>query len=481
MPKPNIVFIFSDQQRPDTMGYAGDPVAITPNLDRLASQGMVFSQCATSSPVCMPARASMMTGYQVHQHGVWAFADPELRHGQSHVRNIRDVGYRTGVVGKTHLWPHGDGHASSHVEEMQDWGFVDAREVTGPSESLNTDSSYTDHLAAKGFLNTHRQYFEMYLKGERPFPWELPPTQLPAEDHLDRYIAELAQQWLGDCPTEQPFYLQVNFGGPHDPWDAPNEYRSLYNADDIPLSMNEPRSGPLSPHVQLLLEHAPNRLHNMSAAQNRVMKSNYYSKVTLIDDCVGRIVNKLEQLNILDNTWIVFSSDHGEMLGDHGLLAKKVFYDGAVTVPCLFRPPQNEKSDASSEPASSQAKSMNSSLTCHLDVVATLVDICGAAPLQDSDGRSVLPQLRGEQTGPHRSAVLAELGLPPSAFMMVRTDQHKLCVDAINRQPIEQYDLGADPNELHNLIDNPAYAKLRGELINDVLAPMLSTLDTSLW
>lgn len=245
--------------------------------------------------------------------------------------------------------------------------------------------------------------------------------------------------------------------------------------------MNEPRSGPLSPNVQLLIKCAPNKLHNITAAQNRVMKSNYYRKVTLIDDCVDRIVNKLEMLNILDNTWIVFSSDDGEMLGDHGLLAKQVFYGGAVTVPCLFRPPQSEKSDASTEPANSQAKSMNSSLTCHLDVVAMLEDICGAAPLQDSDGRWVLPQIRGEQTGPHRSAVLVELGLPPSAFMMVRTDQHKLCVDAINRKPIEQYDLGADPNELHNLIDNPAYARLRGELINDVLAPMLSTLDTSTW
>ena len=115
MPRPNIVFIFSDQQRADTMGHAGDPVAITPHLDQLAAQGTVFSRCYTSSPVCMPARASMMTGYQVHQHGVWAFANPELRHGQSHVRNIRDAGYRTGIVGKTHLWRHGEGHASDHV------------------------------------------------------------------------------------------------------------------------------------------------------------------------------------------------------------------------------------------------------------------------------------------------------------------------------------------------------------------------------
>ena len=124
MQKPNIVFIFTDQQRSDTMGYAGDPVAITPHTDRLAAEGVVFPHCVTSSPVCMTTRASMMTGLQVYQHGVWAFANPEIRHGQSHVRNIRDAGYRTGVVGKTHLWVHGKGHTRDHLDEMSDWGFV---------------------------------------------------------------------------------------------------------------------------------------------------------------------------------------------------------------------------------------------------------------------------------------------------------------------------------------------------------------------
>ena len=469
MTKPNIVFIFSDQQRADTMGYTGDPVAITPHLDRLATQGTVFSQCCTSSPVCMPARASIMTGLNVHEHGVWAFADPNIRHGQSHVRNIRDAGYRTGVVGKTHLWPHGAGHAKTHQQEMRDWGFEDARETTGPSESFKTESLYTDHLEAKGLLESHRQYFDMYLNGERPFPWELPPSPLPAEDHLDMFIAGLANDWLQDSPKDQPFYLQVNFGGPHDPWDAPSSYRRMYNPDDIPLSMTAPRTGPKSSHVELLLKHAPNKLTNMSAAQNRVMKSNYYSKVTLIDDCVGRIIDTLKKLNLINNTWIVFSSDHGEMLGDHGLLAKKVFYDGAVNVPCLFRSPQGE------------GRGTIPTLTCHLDIVATLIDISGAEPLKTTDGRSMLPMLLGEPIENPRTAVLSELGLPPSAFIMVRTEDQKLSVDAVSRQPIEHYDLNNDPCELHNLVEDPDYEYTRSVIVNEVMEPMLGTLDTSDW
>ena len=467
MPRPNIVFIFSDQQRADTMGHAGDPVAITPHLNALADEGTVFNQCFTSSPVCMPARASMMTGYQVHQHGVWAFADPALRHGQSHVRNIRDAGYRTGVVGKTHLWGHGPGHANQHEQEMQDWGFVDARETTGPSESLRTDSLYTDHLAARGLLDAHRQYFEMYLGDPRPFPWELPPTPVPTEDHLDVFISRLAQEWIKDCDDE-PFYLQVNFGGPHDPWDAPPEYRSLYNPDEMPLSMRDQRTGPLSPHVALLLEHAPNKLDEMSIAQNQLLKANYYSKVTLIDDCVGAIRQTLKDRNLLDNTWIVFSSDHGEMLGDHGLLAKKVFYEGAVNVPCLFRPPNG------------QSQGINKGLTCHLDIVATLIDICGAEPLKNSDGKSILPVLTGASIDPQRPAVLSELGLPPSAFAMLRTSDYKLCADAKTRKPIEFYDLTEDPHELHNLVSHADYAERR-QLLNEMLNPLLTNLDTSSW
>ena len=469
MPRPNIVFIFSDQQRADTMGYAGDPVAITPHLDKLAAEGTVFSQCFTSSPVCMPARASMMTGYKVHQHGVWAFADPELRHGQSHVRNIRDAGYRTGVVGKTHLWRHGPGHAGEHKQEMQDWGFVDARETTGPSESLLTDSLYTDHLAARGLLDAHRQYFEMYLRGTRPYPWELPPTPLPTEDHLDVFIGRLAQEWINDCDNAEPFYLQVNFGGPHDPWDAPPEYRSLYCPDDMPLSIRDQRTGPLSSHVELLLKHAPNKLNKMGVAQNQLLKANYYSKVTLIDDCVGGILQTLEERNLLDNTWIVFSSDHGEMLGDHGLLAKKVFYEGAVKVPCLFRSPNG------------RGQGTAQALTCHLDIVATLIDICEARPLQDSDGQSVLPILEGDSNHSQRTAVLSELGLPPSAFVMLRTSSHKLSADAKTREPIELYDLTEDPNELHNLVTHADHVERRQQLLNEVLNPLLSSLDTRAW
>ena len=470
--KPNIVFIFTDQQRADTMGYADDPVAITPHTDRLASEGVVFRRCCTNSPVCMPARASLITGKQVHQHGVWGFANPDLRHGPSHVRNVRDAGYRTAVVGKTHLWPHGKGHTRDHVDGLREWGYVDSVEATGPVETASTGSCYTDHLQEKGLLDTHLEYLRAHLTGKHlhvAMPWELPPTNLPTEDHLDMFIAIQAEKWLDAYDHESPFYLQVCFGGPHDPWDSPAEYRRLYDADAMSLSITDAPTGPVSPQVEMLLNGAPQKLDHMSEAENRVMKSYYYAKVTLIDDCVGRVVAALENRGWMDDTWIVFSSDHGEMLGDHGLMAKKVFYDGAVNVPCIFRPPGGWAGWKSA-----WAGWKSNALTDHLDIAATLLDVAGAEALEETYGSSLLPLIEAGKDGTgahtHKGAVLSELGVPPHAFSMVRTDRFKMSVRATTREPLELYDMVEDPRELHNRVDDPATRAVREELVESDLA-----------
>ncbi len=472
--KPNIVFLFSDQQRADTMGYAGDPVAITPHLDRLAREGVVFRRGITSSPVCMTARAGIITGKQVHEHGVWAIARPEIRHGQSHVRNVRDAGYCTAVVGKTHLWMHGrGGHASNHLQEMHDWGYVEAMETTGPTESLGTDSIYTDHLAEKGLLDTHREYLRTYLtaRGRGGQSWELSVCPLPVEDHLDMFIANTAADWVRDYRKDEPFYLQVNFGGPHDPWDAPAAYRRRYNPDEIPLSIREAETGPVSPLVEMLRQ-GPGMPAGMSVSENRVMKSYYYGKVTLIDDCIGRVISALEARGMLDNTWIIMSSDHGEQLGDHGLTAKKAFYQGSVNVPFIFRPPTPVPGWQSR------------ALTDHLDIVATIVDIAGAVPLVDSYGKSLLPRLTAGEKDPgahhHKEAVLCEQGFPPTAFSMVRTDRYKLSMDVIKGDVLDLYDLQEDPSELHNRVNDNALADVKTELIEQHLAELTTGLAESI-
>ena len=144
--------------------------------------------------------AQKMTGYKVHQHGVWAFADPELRHRQATRIFIPAIA----PAWSAKLTMPRSGHAGEHKQEMQDWGFIDARETTGPSESLLTDR-YTPTIWPLVGYRLHRQYFEMYLRGTRPYPCELPPTLLPTEDHLDVFIGRLAQEWINDCDNAEPF------------------------------------------------------------------------------------------------------------------------------------------------------------------------------------------------------------------------------------------------------------------------------------
>ncbi len=472
--KPNIVLIFTDQQRADTMGYAGDPVARTKNIDSLAAEGVVFRRSCATSPVCMATRASFISGKHVNDHGVWARADPELRHGPSHVRNIRDAGYCTAVVGKSHLWPHGGGHTRDHIDEMHDYGYTYVMEMTGPVESASTDSPYTDYLKEKGLLDTYREYLRTYLRGQKQgvsLPWELPPSLLPTEDHLDMYIARQASKWIFTYRNDRPFYLQVCFGGPHDPWDSPASYRRMYNADEMPLSITDQATGPISPHVKMLLKYAPAKLNMMSEAQNRVMKTYYYGKVSLIDDCIGRIINALEEKGMIGNTWIIFSSDHGEMLGDHGLIAKKVFYEGALNIPCIIRPPGGIEGWQSN------------GLTDHLDIGATLLDAAGAAPYEDSDGHSLLPLIAGGPDAPnahiHKEAILSEMGLPPMAYSMIRTDRYKMSVNTLTRKPLDLYDMKEDPYELHNQANNPSFKAVCEELLSGHLDRLLSRMNLS--
>jgi len=466
--KPNIILIFPDQQRADVMGCAGNPAAQTPNLDRLASEGVRFSRCCTNSPLCMPARASLMSGQYVNQHGIWHNSLAADRHGPSHVRNMRDAGYHTAVIGKTHLYVHGGptGDTRNHTQKLQDWGYVDTHELVGPWATRHIDCSYTDYLAEKGLLDTHRTFIGNYLRGMRSGevrPWEEPPSPLSPEDHLDSYTGRISADWIRNCGGDKPFYLQVCFPGPHDPFDSPREYRDMYRPEDIPLGTMDKPTWPVSPQLDHVLRWSA--LDGMTADQKQLMGLFYYAKVTLIDHAIGLILEALEERGMLDNTWIIYTSDHGEMLGDHYMSHKIVFYESALKIPCIIRQAGGGKGWVSS------------ALTDQLDVAATILDIGGAGPLAESDGRSLLRSVQGGPGGPNahkgKDAVFSEVNL----YSMVLTDWYKMAAHSLTRKPLELYDMVDDPNELNNLVRDPAYRNIREELTEGPLSYLLSQLD----
>ena len=456
--KPNIILIFPDQHRGDIIGCMGDPVVITPNLDKLASEGVVFTQCFTNSPLCIPARATLMTGKYVSDHGIIDNNKEASSSSQSHVRNIRDAGYHTAVIGKTHLYVHGANsewnHTNDKIDVLREWGFDDIHEITGPIASIINDSPYTDYLKEKGLLKTHRNYLRDYraewTRGETK-PWKLPPSPLPSEDQLDSYTGQKAVEWIHNYNEDKPFYLQICFPGPHDPFDSTQEYRDMYKAEEMPVGILEKPKEPYPGNITFVLNWSG--LDGITQSQNQIMKTFYYGKITLIDEWIGKIVKALEGEGLLDNTWIIYTSDHGEMLGDHMMSHKIVFYEGALRIPLIIKPPANAEGWQSK------------GLTDQIDIAASLIDIACAKPLENCDGRSLIPQVLAGPKDPNAQQGKVAVFSQVLRYTMVRNEQFKLVVRSHNLKPVEFYDLKNDPNEVENRVNDPTLLQVRQQLI----------------
>lgn len=455
---PNILLIYTDQHRADTIAAAGHPVAITPALDSLASQGVLFNRMYTNGPVCRPARAAMMTGLYPHQAGVTTNVEEIDPRGISHVRRIRDeAGYHTALVGKAHLYSGHTQHADTFKPRLESMGFEDSFEQVGPTEQTWRPTAYSDYLESttppgeESKWDRLSDYTEAY---DFSFPGhDAPPWNIPTEDHADVYAGRIAAEWLRNRDPSRPFYLQLNFPGPHHPFSATQEYRDLYDPTDpdFPVPVLMQPDGPVAPLIETLLHI---KGEDWDASDARQLAADYLAGVTLIDDAIGGVLDTLQETGELDNTWIVYSSDHGELLGDHNLTGKIAFYEGSWRVPLIIRPPQGL------EPWQSEA------LVDTVDMTASLLEMAGLNPEPLAAGTSLVQKV---YAGPdaldandHRRFIFgANMG-----NFAVRTEQWKLTYDDTLNVPraVELYDMENDPFEVTNQVNEPAYADKVAEL-----------------
>ncbi|MCP4676569.1 MAG: sulfatase-like hydrolase/transferase [Deltaproteobacteria bacterium] len=460
--RPNIVYLFSDQHRGDSLGVVGHPVVQTPHLDNLASQGVTFGRCYSNGPLCRPGRTSMMTGLYPHDHGVWhnlAVAPPRSR---SHVRRIRDeADYLTAIIGKSHLHK-GEDHLDTYKKILSKWGFEHIHELTGPGQTSYIENAYTDWLSATtpegktDKYERYKNYIEKYLEKHFKSPWNVrpldePPIGLTTQDHLDRYTGRTAAKWIRDYKDKRPFYLQINFPGPHDPFDATGEYRAKYDLEDpkIPRGILKKPGKPVSLPIKIARNFQD--ITGITAEQQKLLQLAYYAKITLIDEAIGEVVAALKERGLLENTWIVYGSDHGEMLGDHLLVQKGVFYEQAVRVPCIMRPPGGT------------AGWLNNGLVEQLDVTASLEEIAGLETGQ-THGESLVNKVTAGADAPDakkgKEWVLSEC----YRHGMVRTDRYKLVANYETVKAVELYDLEADPDELRNRVNDPDLEEAQARL-----------------
>ncbi|MFW6044242.1 MAG: sulfatase, partial [Planctomycetota bacterium] len=380
MPQPNILFIMTDQQRADSLSCAGG-WAETPNLDRIATEGVRFTNAVTTSPVCIPARVSLATGRYPHNTHIWDNCGHDMSpHTPTWMQAVREAGYRTSVFGKTHLHHHnGDLREREHL--IHAYGLDDVDEIGGPRASTRVLSHMTERWKKKGLWE---KYVADYAERFGNDPTVVRPSPLPLEEYADVYVGREAKNYLEDYDRDKPWFCWISFGGPHEPWDTPEPYASMYDPEDMPEPIDSDESLNSESLNGLIGEQLPE--NTLDPDHVAAMRANYAGNVTLIDDQVGEILDVIEERGELDNTVIVFSSDHGEMNGDHGMVYKGHFLNGALRVPLLLRTPVTADSDSAGEICDSPTE--------WFDIGPTLAQLAGAELQHQQFARSLTPVLQ---------------------------------------------------------------------------------------
>lgn len=439
---PNILLIMDDQHRWDYLGCYGAEFVDTPNIDRLASSGVRFANAFTNAPVCAPARIGLATGMHPARIGTLendTYLPPQL---PTYYQRLRDSGYRVGVIGKLDL-AKPDKYNGRYGDRPRSfsWGFTHPEECEGkvhaalgyPDAPLR--GPYTHYLNEKGQLEA---FCEDYHKRIRTGSYVRAShdSALSAEDHEDGYIGRRAAQWIESIPDDFPWHLFVSFVGPHDPYDPPTEYADKYRhapmPEAIPANMDQ-KPAWVRARPRFIsdgsAEIAPDDLANV--------RRQYCALIKLIDDQVGMILDALQKRDMLDNTYIIFASDHGEMLGDHTLWTKSVPYEPAIHVPLICAGPGIEQGTVSD------------TFIELIDLNPTICNLANVEPAPNMDARSFAPVLLG-QSAEHRQEIVTAMW----NWRCIRTGQYKL-VDNTN-DITELYDLAADPQETKNIADQQA-------------------------
>ena len=457
--RPNILLICTDQQRGDSLGCTGADWAVTPNLDRLAADGALFGKCYVQNPVCSPSRAALFTGKYPSNHGLYANGVPLPAHQTMFTRTLADAGYDCGMIGKQHLAPC-DTWAT---EPRRDDGYRVFEWAHGPNHrALENDyhrwlrstqpEIYAQVFPDKG-ANENTEFSNRARTGT-------PIDHVPQQAHYSHWVAERAIDFIASDREDRPFFLMANFFDPHHSFGAPQEFRDMIDADAIPDPVTKP--GELdekpAPHRDYSVRSyggtAPG-FEDYTAAEIKEIRAQYWDMIALIDAEVGRMLGALEAAGLAGNTLVVFTSDHGEMLGNHRQLLKgPPLYDDLCRVPLIVRWPERVP-----------AGSVLDDLVQWIDLPATLLDAASCAPGCGVQGASLLPRLDGRDCVPRPWALteFRESGFPndpPLLTTMLRHGDWKLIVwhghPASNlTRDGELYDLRNDPDELSNLFHSP--------------------------
>lgn len=425
--QPDVLVLMTDQWNPRDFGYEGDPDVHTPHLDALAAESLNFTRCYTNCPVCMPARACMVSGLYPHNTGLWSNStDFYLRPGLTPLFNdMRGAGYATAQIGKFH-WMAGQGYRREY-DSLESYhraiGLDHPGRISPPAASAAHPAGvYQDYLRDLGLYEEFRADILGRLKHDQ---YEPRAATVTAEQHCDWFTADRSIDYLREQPKNRPYFLVTSFPGPHVPLDGMGRYLAMYDPDHIGLAPNVrpfQRGGEMK-----------------NLADIRAMRANYLAKMTMIDDCIGRIITTLKERGTWDNTIVVFTADHGDMMGAQGRVSKTVFYEESARVPLLIRMPDR-----------SRAGQRTNALVQFGDVYASVLDAVGGERSPGNFAQSFMPVVRGA-SDTARETAFSEISHGPDFEFMVRDDRYKW-FKQFGREHL--FDLEDDPYEMNNLADS---------------------------
>jgi arylsulfatase len=476
--RPNVLMIMTDQQRFDCLGANGNPLIRTPNLDRLAAQSANFANAFVQAPVCVPSRISYFTGRYPHSHRNrvnYTPCDPRETFLQRH---LKDAGYRTGSVGKLHLHPPTNEHARST-------GF----DRVLLDDGVPRTDPYSDYVKWRAG-NDPRSGVHYNAIVPNPRPGENPYRGVVDYEYSPTaWVGLKTREMLSEfAGGSQPFFLFSSFFKPHSPFTIPAPYDAMYNGVEIPLpkpvALEEIQRLPL-PVQKLILRGKP--VYDMDRTELQWAWRSYYAAVTMIDREVGLILDELEKTGKAGNTVVIFCTDHGDQMLEHGLMGKNVFFESSVHVPFLLRYPGAVRPGVYRE------------LVEMVDVLPSVLDFCRVPIPVNVQGRSFAPLIgagRGEY--PTREYVFAENIIPevittgslnmsyqpgegiagilhPDA-KMVRSARWKL--NYYLGHGGEVYDLADDPAETRNLFGEMSRRGVVDELRSALLDWMITADET---
>ena len=519
--RPNFILFITDQHRADFLGCYGHPVLRTPHIDSIAANGTAFDRFYVASPVCMPNRSSLMTGRMPSVHGVRSNGIPLSMNAVTFVDLLRDAGYRTALIGKSHLQnftsfapiikrpPPREGYSEpspglrqalrndlsgpNYEQETPEYWNAKGARVRTPFYGFDHVTLVRAHGDEPGgdydrWLDERDPNAKNLLgpKNSLPHDYIVPQafrTAIPEELYATSFLGDRAEAYLQDADPDSPFFLMVSFPDPHHPFNPPGRYWDMYKPEQFPVPAAYSRNDWTPPAlVQAIIAERETGKANIqgmntigvSAREAQEARALTCGMIACVDDAIGRVLGALERSGRSGDTVVMFTSDHGDHLGDHRLMLKGAEqYQSIVRAPFIWSDPQ----EGSGQPKRSDA------LASTIDIGATVLDRARIEPASGTQARSLLPTIR-EGKAVRDSAFIQydhQLTSPGSANVPPRV--HTL-IDARFRLSVfhgtgwgELYDLDNDPGEFDNLWDDPAHAGARAKMTERLLLTEIEHVD----